>query len=265
MPLSVSFAVIRFQPRPRIQWIPTIAALVVVVIGCAAGQWQTGRAEEKDVVESRHAALFAAPALQITPSLGGDETDQWDGRRLLARGSFVNDKTVFLDNQIHQRQAGYHVLTPFRTDRGAVVLVNRGWVPQGASRAQLPPVPDVNGIMSIEGRGALPPRRVYEIKPEAQQGKVWQNLQLQAMSKQAGLAYLPVVLRLASDVGDGLIRMPEAQPDRARQDMGAGMTAAKHRGYAFQWYALAALAVVLFVFFTFFERSKPDDTPPRNA
>ncbi len=255
----------RLNPKPRIQWLPSLAALVVFAVAYAAGQWQSGRAQEKDIVESRHAALLDAPALALPRSVAAGGLEALDGRRILVQGEFLNDKTVFLDNQVQNRIAGYHVLTPLRAASGAVVLVNRGWVRAGPSRALLPVVPPVLGVVSIEGRAALPPRRIYEIKPDDHPGPLWQNLVLPAMSKQAGVDLLPFVLRLGNDVGDGLARIADAaRPDAGKPDQG-GMTAAKHRGYAFQWYSLAALTFFLFTFFTFVERSGPNGKSSGNA
>ena len=284
----------RLNPHPRLHALPTLAAALVFAVAFAAGQWQSGRAAEKDVIEARHAALHSAPALALPRAVTLAEAEPLDGRRLRAEGEFLNGHTMYLDNQVLNRRAGYHVLTPFRAANGAVVLVNRGWAAQGRSRADLPVVKALTGNISIEGRAALPPRRIYEIKPDAAPGKVWQNLLLPAMSKQAGVDLLPFVLRLTSDTGDGLQRVASGadsagsaaasaaaganhgtglgmnpagttpadinpaviNPAATKPATNPGMTAAKHRGYAFQWYGLAALTAVLFLFFTFVERSR---------
>ena len=276
----------RLKRHPRLQALPTLAAALVFAVAFAAGQWQSGRAAEKGVTEARHAVLRDAPALALPRTVTLAEAEPLDGRRLRAEGEFLNGHTIYLDNQVLNRIAGYHVLTPFRAANGAVVLVNRGWVAPGQSRAQLPAVKALTGSVTIEGRAALPPRRIYELKTDEAPGKLWQNLLLPAMSKQAGVDLLPFVLRLSSDTGDGLQRVaapqstgPEAGAVGATGGPGApgapganpgvgagmgpavnprtntGMTAAKHRGYAFQWYGLAALTAALFLFFTFVERS----------
>ena len=252
----------RISRRPQWRLWPTVAAIVVFAVAFAAGQWQTGRAAAKDVIETRHAALRDAPAVALPVRIADADREAFDGRRVSTQGVFLNDKTIFLDNQVQNRLAGYHVLTPLRTLNGPVVLVNRGWVAQGRTRQVLPLIAPVTGTVTIEGRAALPPLRVYEIKPEAQQGRVWQNLQVTAMSKQMGVDLLPLVLRLTSDTGDGLVRVAVGAlgvggAGGAGGASATGMTAAKHRGYAFQWYSLAALTAVLFVIFTFFERRDP--------
>ena len=255
----------RLIAKPRFQLIPSLAALLVFAIACAAGDWQAGRAQEKEVVESRHAALLDAPAIALPRVVASADLEALDGRRMVAQGEFLNDKTIFLDNQVHNRIAGYHVLTPLHTPGGSVVLVNRGWVRAGPNRATLPQMVMIDGPVMIEGRAASPPKRIYELKPDDNPGRVWQNLVLPAMSKQAGIDLLPFVLRLTSDVGDGLTRVGDASRDPSRQSADVGMTAAKHRGYAFQWYSLAALTLILFAFFTFVERTGTNGKSSGNA
>lgn len=258
---------LRLHATPRFHWLPTIAAALLFGVAMAAGFWQSGRAAEKDRIETRQAAARDAAVMTLSSPVG--QAEALDGRRVAVVGRFMDDHTVFHDNQVLQRRAGYHVLTPFRAESGIVLLVNRGWVAPGASRADLPRVralaPAGSGPITVEGRIVLPPKRVYEIKPEAVQGRVWQNLELSAMGKQMGLTLQPVVVRLTSALDDDATRLPDVLAGGSAGGQGAastggtistqvaGMTAAKHRGYAFQWFSLAALTVGLFLFFTFID------------
>ncbi len=257
---------LRLHSTPHFHWLPTIAAALTFGVAMAAGFWQSGRAVEKDRIENRQAAARDAAVMALSMPI--TQADQLDGRRVAIVGRFLDDKTVFHDNQVLQRRAGYHVLTPFRAESGMVYLVNRGWIAPGASRAELPRVRSLAAIgagpIAVEGRIVLPPKRVYEIKPEAVQGRVWQNLDLGAMGKQMGLMLQPVVVRLITGPDDDVNRLPDvlaggaggvspASSGGGAPIQAAGMTAAKHRGYAFQWFSLAALTVGLFLFFTFID------------
>ena len=58
-----------------------------------------------------------------------------------AAGVALDERTILLDNKVHGGTAGYYVLTPIRlADGGAIVVVNRGWIAQGASRTLRPPI-----------------------------------------------------------------------------------------------------------------------------
>jgi cytochrome oxidase assembly protein ShyY1 len=67
----------------------------------------------------------------------------------------------------------------------------------------------------------------------------WQNLDFEAYERVSGRPVARFVVQQANDTGDGL-RRTWPRPD-------AGVD--KHRGYAFQWYALAALSAGLTLFY----------------
>ena len=60
-------------------------------------------------------------------------------KHVAARGRFVDERTVYLDNKLRHGRPGYEVNAPLRLD-GTYVLVNRGWVPAGKSREVLPQI-----------------------------------------------------------------------------------------------------------------------------
>ncbi len=248
---------IKPRPRPAVRALPTIAALALVAVGCLLGGWQSGRALDKDAIESRHAAIrdateILAPVAPLDPLMV-------DGRRVVLRGEFLPASTVYWDNQFVGRVAGMAVITPLRLTGGSrVVLVNRGLVVPGADRLQLPVVTTPAGAVVIRGRAYLPPGRTFELKDNADQGALWQNLTMEKFAARTGFEVHGFIVRQDPVDGapDGLRRPPDAPTPDAQ-----GMTAAKHRGYAFQWYALAVLVALLLVFFTFFQYDKPSRNP----
>jgi cytochrome oxidase assembly protein ShyY1 len=70
---------------------------------------------------------------------------------------------------------------------------------------------------------------------------VRQNVDIEAYAKEIGVPLQPIVIQQRNDNGDGLLR------DWPRPDFGRDM----NRAYAVQWYALAALAAVLGIVFSF--------------
>ena len=156
-------------------------------------------------------------------------------QRVAANGRFVAEHTVFLDNKLRRGRAGYEVVTPLRLD-GTHVLVNRGWVATGRSRDSLPEVPVPGGVVRVEGLAlAHLPRVLAAGAPSG--GKVRQNLEVEAFAGETGLRLLPIVIEQHSPAEDGLVR------EWPRPDAGID----KHESYAFQWYSLAALALILLV------------------
>ena len=51
-------------------------------------------------------------------------------------GAYDSARQMLIDNMSNaEGRAGYYVITPFALRGGGWILVNRGWVPVGASRA----------------------------------------------------------------------------------------------------------------------------------
>jgi surfeit locus 1 family protein len=130
------------------------------------------------------------------------------------------------------------VLTPLKIAGSDIaVLVNRGWIAAGTRREVLPQFTTPAGIETVEGIAVVPSSHMLELDAKTEEGSVWQNLVLARYAKWSGLKLQPVVLQQTSEAADGLTRV------WGRPDSGAD----KHRGYAFQWYALAATILIIYV------------------
>jgi surfeit locus 1 family protein len=226
----------RFRPS----LLPGVAALAAFALALALGNWQTRRAEEKLALgrglddAARHAVLALPPILV--------DAHDYEFSRVSARGEYSAKGGILLDNKVLRGVAGYQVLTPLKLSGGDIhVLVNRGWVAAGARRDILPQVRMPAGVQTVEGIAVVPKGRVFELDSKTEEGVVWQHLVLARYAKWSGLELQPVVLQQTSGADDGLVRVWE------RPDMGADT----HRGYAFQWYALAAMVVIFYVAISF--------------
>jgi surfeit locus 1 family protein len=94
------------------------------------------------------------------------------------------------------------------------------------------------GTVEVRGRLAPPPAKLYAFDKE-EKGAIRQNLDLARFRAETGLPLLPVSVQQAGAPSDGLLRQwPQA-----------GSGAAKNFGYAFQWWAMAALIAFLYVWF----------------
>jgi surfeit locus 1 family protein len=204
--------------------------------GIALGNWQAGRAAEKRALFAEFERALGSPPIELANAADPKDLVL---KRVVARGRFADEHTVYLDNKLRRGRPGYEVVTPLRLN-GTHVLVNRGWVEAGKSRAVLPEASAPRGEVRVEGLALARLPRVLEAGPGAT-GKLRQNLDIAAFAKETGLRLEPVVIEQHSAAPDGLLR------EWPRPDSGAE----KHAGYALQWYALAGLAVVLFVVLSF--------------
>jgi surfeit locus 1 family protein len=224
----------RWQFRPGL--VVTVATIGFCALTVALGLWQTRRAAEKESLQATLDRRAAEPPLQLPPVPAG-----WDAvamRRISVRGEYAERFGILLDNKVHRGRVGYQVVTPLRIAGGNMhVLVNRGWVAAGRTRADVPQVAVPRGPQTVDGIATVPAGRVYELAADIPRDAVWQHLVLDRYRAWSGLELAPFVLQQTNDAGDGLVRQWD------RPDAGAD----RHRSYALQWFSLASLAVVLYV------------------
>lgn len=229
--------------RFRFRTIPFIATLVLVAVGILLGNWQVRRAAEKTTLQARLTQRAALPPLV----LDGKPVDPAavEYRRVIVTGEFVPNWPLFLDNRPFEGRTGFVLLMPFKItggDAGAqdVVLVARGWVPRDpAVHDRVPQVPTPGGRTTIEGLAVLHPARVMELgkAPPPRPGAIVQNVDPAGFAQASGLRTLPVMVEQTSPDG----------ADLARKWPAPAVDVDRNKGYAFQWYALAAMAFLFFV------------------
>ena len=220
-----------FVPRA---W-PTIGAVLLIALTVSLGRWQAHRAEEKQALQALLEARSRETPVVLTGSVASAEPLLH--RRVRAAGEWVPEGQVFVDNQVLDGRAGYHVVTPLKLQgREESVLVNRGWIARGPQYPRPPDVAVPGGRVEVSGMAVLPPRRYLELAAETVTGNVWQNLSIERYRSRTGRAVLPVVV-LADNAAAGLV------PVRDKPDAGVE----KHREYEWTWFSLAATALVLWV------------------
>ena len=222
--------------------------LLATLVGTAAtarlGIWQLDRAAQKVAIQGRIEARRTLPVLgNAELARTGPSAAEQVERRAALRGRWLADRTVFLDNRQMGGKPGFYVVTPLRLDGSPdAVLVQRGWAARNfADRAALPQVTTPAGVVTVQGVIAPPPARLYEFDGAAS-GPIRQNLDLDAYARELSTPLLPLSMMQSDEPGgvsDGLRRdwpMP-------------ALDVQKHYGYAFQWFALAALMAGLYVWF----------------
>jgi surfeit locus 1 family protein len=227
-----------FAPRA---W-ATLLTAVAVAAFVSLGWWQVGRAREKQaLVESF--ARGTRTSVELLADVTVDELPRY--QHLRAEGRYEPAYQVLLDNMPSQSgRPGYRVLTPFRrqgSDR--LLLVDRGWVPLGTSREALPVIGVTAEHRAVSGRLdqlPVPGVRVGEATtPGDERWPRVMNFPRQADLEQA----------LGSPVESRILLLDPAAPDgyeRAwRPSVGFGPE--RHLGYAIQWFALALVAVIIFI------------------
>ena len=231
-PIGSFFARRRFRPT---LW-PTLGLAVLVAATVGLGNWQRHRGAEKEVLREQYELAARQPLFELTAASADAAPLRF--RSVRARGEFDGRRQVLIDNKVYAGRPGFDVVTPLKLAGGdRYVLVDRGWIPQGAYRSELPQAPPPAGPISVEGRINLPPAHYLELKMDAGAGPVRQNLDIDRIAAATGLPLLPFVIEQSGDAGDSLVR------DWPPPDFGID----QHRSYMLQWYSLAGLGIVLWL------------------
>ena len=229
---------------PRRRWTVLLATVVLVCAGLRLGVWQMQRAHQKEALQTAiDSRALLPPLAQADLARTPADAAGQHYRRTLLRGRWLAAATVYLDNRQIAGRPGFFVVTPLVWNGGAVA-VQRGWVARDNDvRSRLPALDTPAGEVEVHGRIAPPPARLYEFSGAAS-GPIRQNLDLAGYAREAGVALLPLSVLQDDAPGtapDGLLRRwPRPAVD-----------VQKHYGYAFQWFALAALTAGLHVWFRF--------------
>ena len=225
-------------------WLPTLLVVVSVSLFISLGRWQERRADEKQ----RLMDLQQARAAEAPMRLIADMSELGDSRYrvVTVSGSYDTDHQVLVDNQISNGKAGYHVLTPLRGPNGsAAVLVNRGWIPMNPDRRQLPAIQAPAGQQVVSGAldkfGTVGLKLAGADVPSPGWPAVVQVVDAGKLAERLGYPLLPYQVLLAAAEPDGY--------ERAWRQI--DLHPEKSRGYAFQWFAFAATALALYVWYGF--------------
>ena len=216
-----------------------VTALGVIFL-CYLGVWQLQRAEEKThILLSNEQHKNQLPKKLVLPI---EDINTLRFQRIQLQGSFISSRQFVLDNQIHQHQVGFNILTPFAIENTEVtILVDRGWVPLGPTRDVLPEVSIDEGTRTITGTAYVPFGKPYTLGVIDNDASSWprliQYLDFVDLEQRLGNKLLPLTLRLETGQEGGLITQWPL----------FAFTPKRHLAYAVQWFALAFTLLVIFI------------------
>jgi cytochrome oxidase assembly protein ShyY1 len=221
--------------RPSISG--TLALFMLTGLFASLGMWQAQRAAEKEQTELRHRM---ATRVSFETALAKDERFA----RIDVSGHYDPVRHILLDNQIWKGRAGVHVFTPFYTLDGTAILVNRGWLALTADRQTMPAVPTPQHETVLRGMlNTLPvPGRMLgqaDRMNQSQWPQLVTYLNLENITESLDVPLENRIIQLSASEQAGF---------EGRDWKPVFLTSRKHKAYAFQWFALATVSIVLWVF-----------------
>jgi len=224
-----------FAPRP----FTTLLTIVLIVLLVSLGRWQLQRAAEKRVLfDSFAAGSDSTRAIDLTTP----KVPRY--QHVVADGEYDDTRQILIDNMVNAERAGYFVITPFALQGGGWVLVNRGWVPLGQSRAERPAIPVSTDSRHIRGRADnLPSPGIHIGVPAALVPPFPVVANFPTHSEVAQLLKEPSWTAAAE-----VILLDAKEPDGYVRNWAApGFPPLRHIGYAVQWFGLAAALLVIYI------------------
>lgn len=221
----------------------TLGVVILLPVLVGLGFWQLDRAQQKRAIQAAYDARTRDERVEIGSQL--QQADDLRFYRVIAHGTYELQYQLLIDNRVQDGRVGYYVITPLRIgSSGTRVLVNRGWVPMGQTRDDLPKADAPSGMLEITGVATVPSDNVFMFaEPPTSAGQwqhVWQQLDMKRYAAAVPFPVQPVVILLDPDSpAGGFVRR------WARLDTGIAV----HKGYAFQWFTLAGAALLAYLIY----------------
>lgn len=218
-----------------------VAGTVLFALLLNLGFWQLGRADEKNLLQMRWEARSALPAVTPSALLQTSDVTQYADRRVRWQGVLDPEAYLLLDNRLHRGRVGYHVIALIETGDWSVP-VNLGWLAGDPSRRTTPVVKLMEGAAVIEGQVYVPsakPIMMVEQPPPDRLPSTVQTLYwdqwFDTLAALTGKSVFPYEVRI--DPASPLALVAEWPV--------VNQSSAKHMGYAVQWFAMAAVLLLI--------------------
>ena len=219
--------------------LPTAVTACLLYVMVSLGQWQLSRAEYKDDLHQKvtERKNLAPVSLQELPHDVEDRVFM----PVVLDGVYDTEHHFLLDNRIVNGVAGYDIYTPLKMNDGSAILVNRGWLKQGRTRQDLPAFETPVYPVSFKGLMDKPPAKGVILADNVHDNLGWpmvlQYLDPAELEQRLGYELMPMVLWLDAEAEHGFHReIPALKLDSA-----------KNTGYAFQWFAMSAALLIIFI------------------
>ena len=224
----------------RPSWWALLLTAAGALLFLRLGVWQLHRADFKESLLRRYAAAETAAPQDFATIAARPPEDSFP--RVRVRGRYLADRLYLLDNPKHDERGGVEAFAPFElAGHGPLLLVDLGFLPGSGNgkTPQLPPLPDTR--VDLQGLYVPPPPSGFEMGGNALARQTrWPKqsiyLAMDQVAGDLGRTLYPRVLALDADAASIYVR---------QHALDLSMPPARHRAYAFQWFAFAAAAVVI--------------------
>ena len=218
-------------------WKASLTFLLLLLLVLSLGVWQIDRGYNKKELENTFLERQSQPVKEIKYN-AFLESDLY--RNVVLEGKYL-ENIFFLDNRIHNGKPGLKVFSQFETTNNNLVLVSRGWI-ELEDRSKLPLINTTKNVLKIQGV-LRPESQDFVLENEEMNNKnnpiLLQTVNLSELSNFLGKPLSPYILELSELSESAFVKT--WQP--------INLSSFRHFGYAVQWFGLAVVLIVGYVFF----------------
>ena len=211
----------------------SLFSIFFTLLFISLGFWQIERAESKALKMKAFNEMQKSPPIALN-----DLSAAWS--RIFVEGFYDSSRQVLIDNQINDGQVGYKIYTPFYFDDKAI-FVDRGWIPRGKTRSELPNIDFQSDRLRIVGSLLKPEKEVL-----AGDDIFTKNWPIVSQTK------LPNIIetKFNKDFSDSVIVL-EPGSNFLREYIPLQpfvISPTKHYGYALQWFTMSMVLFSMFIY-----------------
>ncbi|PDT02171.1 cytochrome c oxidase assembly protein [Rhizobium chutanense] len=229
------------MPRRRLPVATGILVLIALAILISLGTWQLQRLHWKegllaDIAARQVAAPVPLADIEAMAASGGDI----EYRKVTATGRYINNKERHFF-ATWRGQTGYYIYTPLEIADGRALFVNRGFVPFDNKEPEMRMQGQLTDQQTVTGlaRSKLPGKPSWVVPDNDVAKNIFYWKDLDVMAESVGLDKARVIPFFVD---------ADSTPNPAGLPIG-GVTQVDlpndHLQYAFTWYGLAAVLVVV--------------------
>jgi len=226
-------------------WVMSLLTIFAIFLFVRLGFWQLERAQEK---KQMLAAMSQFAKLSpIDWSMNDKLPVQY--QQIKINGNYL-PHVLLLDNQHHNHNFGYDVISLLHTNNGKIILVDRGWVAGDITRRIYPQIKNPKGNISISGSVYYPSTKNWvlgqAIEEKTNDLAIIESLDTKLLGQFLHKSVYPFIIRLNRDNAYGYLREWAI----------VSMSPNRHYAYAFQWVVIAIAVLVIFIVLNFKKESK---------
>ncbi len=228
----------------------TLASLAGILLLLALGFWQIQRLHWKEALIA--AAKAGMRAVPVELRSGVSDPGALDFHRVVVKGRLLEDRSFLYGTHAVEGEVGGYLVTPLQLPDGAVLLVDRGWLAEGALAKRQPDARGGRTVARIEGVArSLRERRPGWFTPaNAPDRRRFYWFDLDAIGRLVGRPVEPLlVVAQRAEPQEVLARVHRVRIDFPN----------RHLGYAITWFGLAVSLFVVYLLFGFREQSSAAD------